>query len=97
LDDDEREQAERQADEERAHRQLALSEIQPPVAGPTTEATPKTAPVSPCHFPRSRGAIRSPITAIASGIRPPAPSPWIARPRISTVMDGARPLTTGRS
>ncbi len=77
-----------------AQRQLVLSAIQPPVAGPTTDATPNTAPVSPCHLPRSRGAIRSPITAIASGIKPPAPSPWIARPAISIVIDCASPQTT---
>ena len=36
----------------------------------------------------------SPIAAIASGIRPPAPRPWTARPAISIPIDIARPLMT---
>ena len=58
------------------------------------EARPNTAPVRPCHFPRSDGGIRSPITAIASGISAPAPRPWIARATISCVIEPAVPPTT---
>ena len=46
-------------------------------------ATPKTAPITPCHLARSRGEKRSPTIAIAVDIRPPAPIPWNARKRIN--------------
>jgi hypothetical protein len=38
--------------------------------------------------------MRSPITAIASGISAPAPRPWIARATISCVIEPAVPPTT---
>jgi hypothetical protein len=34
----------------------------------------------------------SPIAAIASGMSPPAPRPWTARPAISISIDVATPL-----
>ena len=74
----------------KTQRQSALSAIQPPVSGPSTEPTPKTAPVRPCQRPRSDGGTRSPITAIASGISAPAPRPWTARARISCVIELGR-------
>ena len=82
------------SDTKNTQRQSVWSAIQPPVSGPRMEASPNTAPVSPCHLPRSDGGIRSPITAIASGIRAPAPSPWIARATISCVIEVAVPPTT---
>ena len=75
-------------------RQSALSAIQPPVVGPRIEATPNTAPVRPCQRPRSDGGTRSPIVAIASGISAPAPRPWIARARMSCVIEPAVAPTT---
>ena len=75
-------------------RQSALSAIQPPVVGPITDAKPNTAPVRPCHLPRSDGGIRSPIVATASGISAPAPRPWIARAITSCVIESAMPPTT---
>lgn len=64
----------------------------PPSSGPTTEAIPKTAAMSPWKtllFSNGTTAIR---TAIAPFIIPAAPSPVIARPRINTTEDGAAPL-----
>ena len=78
----------------KTQRQSVWSAIQPPVSGPSTEPTPKTAPVRPCQRPRSDGGTRSPITAIASGIRAPAPSPCTARARISCVIELAVPPMT---
>ena len=43
------------------------------------------------YLPRSRGATMSPSVAIAPTIRPPAPSPWMARKAISWSMDCDRP------
>jgi hypothetical protein len=71
-----------------------LSAIQPPVAGPSTEARPNAAPVKPCQRPRSEAGTRSPIVAIASGIIAPAPRPWTARATISCVIEPALAPTT---
>ncbi len=75
-------------------RQLVWSTIQPPVNGPSTDASPNVAPVSPCQRPRSDGGTRSPITITASGISAPAPRPWIARATISWVIESAIAPTT---
>ena len=40
-----------------------------------TDANPKTAPNIPCHFPRSLGANKSPITAKALAKIAPPPNP----------------------
>ncbi len=63
----------------------------PPISGPATLDTPNTAPNSPIHLPRSRGGTTSPIVACAVTIRPPPPSPWIARNAISSVIPCAIP------
>ena len=51
----------------------------------------KTAPISPCQRPRSRGGTMLPITASESGKSPPAPMPWTARKTTSCVIVCARP------
>ena len=63
----------------------------PPISGPATLDTPKTAPNSPEYLPRSRGGTTSPIAACALTISPPPPRPWIARNAISSVMPCASP------
>jgi hypothetical protein len=73
------------------HRQLTLSTMNPPTAGPMIDAAAKTAPIRPCHRPRSRGGTIAPITASDSGKSPPAPSPWIALNTTSSVMFCASP------
>ena len=83
----------------KTQRQLALSTMKPPTAGPMIDEAAKTAPISPCHRPRSRGGTILPITASESGNRPPAPTPWTARKTTSCVIDWARPQSaepTGR-
>ena len=57
--------------------------IQPPRAGPTIEASPKTAIITPCQRPRSAGLKMSPMMAMAMGMIAPAPRPCTARNRIS--------------
>ena len=51
----------------------------PPSSGPTTEVTPKTAPMMPWYLPRCRGGMMSPMIVWLSGIRVPMPSPCTAR------------------
>ena len=65
--------------------------MKPPTAGPMIDDAAKTAPISPCQRPRSRGGTIAPITASESGKRPPAPMPWIARKTISSVIPCAAP------
>ena len=67
-------------------RQLALSTMKPPTAGPMIDDAAKTAPISPCQRPRSRGGTMLPITASESGKRPPAPIPCTARKTTSCVI-----------
>ena len=64
------------------------------MSGPATLDTPKTAPNSPVHFPRSRGGTTSPIAACAETISPPPPRPWIARKAMSSVIPCASPQST---
>src|SRR5580693_3296222 len=45
------------------------------------------------YWPRSRGETRSPMIAMALTIRPPAPSPWMARNVISMAMDWDSPAS----
>ena len=52
--------------------------MKPPTAGPMIDEAAKTAPISPCHLPRSRGGTMLPIIASDSGNSPPAPTPCIA-------------------
>ena len=61
--------------------QPTLSVRRPPIAGPMSELTPKTAPKKPWYLPRSDGAKMSPMIASAIGNSAPAPRPW--RPRKS--------------
>ncbi len=63
-----------------------MSTKKPPSSGPITVDTPKTAPKKPWYFPRSRGGMMSPITAIVTTMSPPPPSPWTARNAISSAM-----------
>ena len=63
----------------KTQRQLALSTMKPPTAGPMIDDAAKTAPISPCQRPRSRGGTMLPITASESGKSPPAPMPCTAR------------------
>jgi hypothetical protein len=72
-------------------RQLALSTMKPPIAGPMIDDAAKTAPIRPCQRPRSRGGTMLPITASESGKRPPAPMPCTARKTTSWVIVVARP------
>ena len=60
--------------------------MKPPTAGPMIDDAAKTAPISPCQRPRSRGGTMLPITASDSGKSPPAPIPWIARKTTSCVI-----------
>ena len=64
------------------------------MSGPAMLEMPKTAPNRPVHLPRSRGGTTSPIAAWADTIRPPPPSPWIARKAMSSVMPCASPQST---
>ena len=57
-----------------------------------TVVMPNTAPSPPWYLPRSRNGIRSPISAVAVTVIPPAPSPWKARAAISHSMLCAAPL-----
>ena len=50
------------------------------------EDRPKMATSSPCHLPRSAGGRISPMMDMAMGIIAPAPSPWMARKKISSVI-----------
>ena len=63
----------------------------PPISGPITVVTPKTAPKAPWYFPRSRSGITSAMRAVAVTIRPPAPRPCTARQAINHVMLPANP------
>ena len=71
----------------KTQRQLALSTMNPPIAGPMIDDAANTAPIKPCHLPRSRGGTMFPITASDSGKRPPAPIPCTARKMTSWVID----------
>ena len=73
------------------HRHVVLSTMKPPTAGPMIDEAAKTAPISPCQRPRSRGGTMFPITASESGKRPPAPMPCTARKITSCVMSVAAP------
>ncbi len=59
----------------KTQRQLALSTMKPPTAGPMIDAAANTAPIRPCQRPRSRGGTMFPITASDSGNTPPPPTP----------------------
>ena len=78
----------------KTQRQLALSTMKPPTAGPMIDDAAKTAPISPCQRPRSRGGTMLPITASESGKSPPAPMPCTARKRTSCVIDVAAPQSS---
>ena len=65
--------------------------MKPPTAGPMIDEAANTAPISPCHLPRSRGGTMLPITASDSGKSPPAPIPCTARNSTSWVIECARP------
>ncbi len=76
------------------HDQPGPSASAPPMIGPSSIAEPKTRPVNPAYLPRSRGLNRSPIAARPNVIKPPAPSPWAARSRMSASMFGASEQAT---
>ena len=65
----------------------------PPSKGPITLAMPNTAPNSPAYVPRSRGGIRSAMTAMTSTISPPPPMPCRARVPISCTIDCESPAS----
>ena len=59
----------------------------PPISGPATDGDAEDgAEQAHVACPRSRGETTSPIAAWALTIRPPPPSPWIARNAISSVI-----------
>ncbi len=60
--------------------------IQPPISGPTIVATPQTLMSTPVHLARCAGGKMSPMIACEIGIMAPAPRPWKARKRMSSVM-----------
>ena len=66
----------------------------PPTTGPRTLAVPKTARKNPWYRARSRGGTMSPTIASARENSPPAPRPWTARNRASSVMEVANELST---
>ena len=66
----------------------------PPSRGPATLAAPNTAPKKPWYRPRSRGLTTSAMIAMASTMRPPAPTPWTARKAMSVPIEVAMPDST---
>jgi hypothetical protein len=66
----------------------------PPTSGPTTLATPNTAPTSPVYLPRTAGGKMSAITAKALVNSPAAPSPCTARAAMSAGVEGLTPHST---
>ena len=71
-----------------SQRQLERSSS-PPSSGPSRNAMPKTAPMSPSIRPRRSSGTVSAMTAAATGSKPPAPNAWIARPSNSAGNDQA--------
>ena len=71
-----------------------MSTKKPPSSGPITVETPNTAPKNPWYWPRSRGGMMSPTTAIAVTMSPPPPMPWIARNAISWAIPWLSPQST---
>ncbi len=74
--------------------QPMVSVIRPPMAGPSRLDSPNTAPNSPWYLPRSEGAKRSAMTAIAIGNSAPAPRPWIPRAATSCHISCDSPAST---
>src|SRR5437879_12472106 len=65
--------------------------MKPPAAGPTIEASPNDAPITPWYLPRSRGETLSPMMAWDRGIRKPMPAPCTKRAKTRNQKFGARP------
>jgi hypothetical protein len=80
--DEEGHDADRHVDVEnqRHHRSSTKN---PPSGGPSTVATPNTAPNRPRWPPHWRGETTSPTTAVAPRMSPPPPRPWTVRKTIS--------------
>ena len=78
----------------RAQRQPGPSVNTPPSSGPSTEDSPKTAPIMPMYLPRSRAGTTSAMMACESTIMPPPPMPWMARATMMIQMFGASAPTT---
>ncbi len=78
-------------------RQLVLSTITPPSAGPAIEPTANVTATRPCQRPRARGGTIRPIVACVSANSPPAPTPWTARNTISSTIPQASPQRTDPS
>lgn len=73
-----------------AHRQPIDSVNQPLNSGPEIEEMPKTAPMTPMYFERSRTGTTSAMIAWERIMRPP-PMPCTVRPMMSQVMSWAAP------
>jgi hypothetical protein len=71
-----------------------VSTMTPPISGPATVATAKTAPKMPAYRPSSRGGIIAAITICTSAVRPPAPRPWTTRAMISVVVSWEEPASS---
>jgi hypothetical protein len=67
--------------------------MRPPSSGPSTLHTANTATIAPWRRPRCAGGTRSPMMICESGSKPPAPSPWTARNRMSCSRLCAAPLS----
>ena len=71
-----------------------MSTKKPPISGPITLVTPKTAPKKPWYRPRSRGGTTSPTMVWAPTMSPPPPMPCSARKMISSVIVWDSPAST---
>ena len=68
------------------HSHPRVSTSTPPRTGPTSVATPATAPHRPMACPRDCGGKRRVITDIVCGLMSAAPRPWTTRATMSPVM-----------
>ena len=71
---------------EKIERQPKVTVRPAPIIGPARLATPHTPLKRPWMRARSRSEKRSPETVRATGMRPPAPSPWRTRARMRWVI-----------
>ncbi len=71
-----------------------VSTSRPPISGPATVPTAKTAPKIPAYLPSRRGGMMAAITTWTSAVRPPAPMPCTTRLKISTSMPCEKPATS---
>jgi len=82
---------------QKTQRQETWVTRKPPTSGPSTLEVPQTVENRPWTKARCSASYRSPKSVMVIGSRPPAPSPWSPRKRISATIELAVPQSSDPS